>query len=903
MNNHRQAYCCVCFGVFFLFSIFSMNILLAANPFGEEGAPVQNPTTVTNSNVTTPPDAGTESINSLKTQFDARNKLSGLYKTKILSYPIIKGKISFTDTNLTNYPRAVWLESPILTEHGCQNNSLKKDKRADKVKKMGLFSSTVQTPIVTADFDGRAFVVKAIVAHYGGTTEGNDSGVVTPSLPELAKPAELEKANEAIETEILKLEFEYDDLIVKYAALEQGMFKGGEKKAVEARWAEIKGLIADKKAAMAKNQTQMDQRIFEAGIGAENKGEFQKALSLFQLYDHWDNDSRAHAGNCYEQLKDFNSAIKYYNQISPQTNPVLIKTANCFEQLKDYNSAISYYNKVSPMTADVQVKIANCQHLNGNDKDGLATLMGVLGSYNNSPEQLDALKKIDDWNLLTEVPESQKNVADVYLKKAFLDSGDQAVADYKRTCAIQGTANNSDEKTSSKAIVDKYAATKKQANDANQTALAAASTRFDQEQKQAQNDLATKKNDYQAKFNDIPRAYDEECNQKKDIFERERNQALMVLSEKQSTYQNKLNDAPRAYNVQADAKRQELQTEKNTLSNLQRNCEQAYSTYVSKKNDRDTSSSRVQTLDSQLNSARIQLSKLKEAYAAAHPAPSTDPYSSGSTTGNSTDPYASKPSGSSTDPYASKPSGSSTDPYASKPSGSSTDPYASKPQGSSTDPYANKPSGSNTDPYASKPQGSSTDPYASSSGVTAAQVSAAEQEVARLSSLDDQEKNRYNSLCSETNDALNYSNQLISSRDVQSKKVDDLTYNYNNFMDYSHKQAFITWYVSSEKAEMDKAQNNCDTTYNTNNQTNFINQRYNNLLTDSGKQAFADQYVAPEKNARDNAQNLCDTTYNSSNKTNFVKNDGTVVQTAWALNVASKNFATVDGLAKNAGYQ
>lgn len=343
------------------------------------------------------------------------------YKNFFLSQPVIQGTITFSDET-KNYERLAWFQQ-ILSEHGCQSLTLNKN----ETKTGGMFNKK-KILSVSAKIKGRAFVVKAIKGHYGGSV--SDSGAVSSPMADsqLQGILEKEKDSQAAEEQILKYAFEIDDLIVARSKL--GLFDLKEKSRIDKRMDELKGsLIPTAKNQVNGNTAAIRSSLLDLADRANQKGDFKRTITLMDAYGLRDDKSLWRVGNAYQGLKEYDKAIAQYKAL----------TGSATMSEKAWNG------------------IADCQHQQGKDAESLASLLKVLDGFHNTQEELDALAKIDQWKLMrlaSSNPSLPGKVSSIYISKAMLNNGNahpQAVKDYGK--AVEVLANGGSKAEASRNIL------------------------------------------------------------------------------------------------------------------------------------------------------------------------------------------------------------------------------------------------------------------------------------------------------------------------------------------------------------------------------------------------------------------------------------------------------------------
>ena len=95
---------------------------------------------------------------------------------------------------------------------------------------------------------------------------------------------------------------------------------------------------------------------FVLGRQYMNKGEFKKAIEVLEGVKLKDTYIQADAlglqGDCYSELKDYKKAAELYKKAAKKseneltTPKYLFKAALCAEELKDFSSALSFYEEI-----------------------------------------------------------------------------------------------------------------------------------------------------------------------------------------------------------------------------------------------------------------------------------------------------------------------------------------------------------------------------------------------------------------------------------------------------------------------------------------------------------------------------------------------------------------------------
>ncbi|MBF0545802.1 MAG: hypothetical protein HQM08_15270 [Candidatus Riflebacteria bacterium] len=619
-------------------------ILIADTPFGDNTISItQTANSGSDSGNANSVPAG--QIDQILSQVNAGNAYAGEYgANRLIKNAIIKVHIDLKDETGGEYKRVALLES-IISSHGGRITSQQKGE-----KQTGNIFNRKKWTEATYEFEIKDYVGDKLVSYYNGKKLADVSPAFVPTSPELADAIALEKRCVEDEKSVVDWELELDKLYISRAA--RGTFDLSGKSADDKRINEIlNNLIPGKKSAIADARRQVDSKLANLGTAYQNKGDFNQALAYYKLHGITDDATRLNAGNCLKGLKSYDQAITMFKAINPPTEASILS-------------------------------IADCQHAQGNDQDAANSLVSVLKNFHNTPEELSALQKLEEWKILSD-PQKYANiipqVADVYLQKAFLNASKPsttgtAAQDYNKACGLRAAGNAAE---GSRQLIGAYQATVNKNSQDLQVARQQSEQRF--------------------------------------LAERETYRQNYVRA--QQNYDYSVQRARAQYNEEMTSTSYQLQEARRALAQLQAN------------KPAPTSGS---TTDPYANKPSTGGS-------------TTDPYGGKSTTGgSSSDPYAStakpKPTTSS-DPYAStsNPTTSSSDPYAStakpKPS-TSSDPYAStaKPKTNSTDPYA-RTSNDGTDPYSNS--GSTTDPYASQLSDAQAKVNALENRYRYLASNQD----------------------------------------------------------------------------------------------------------------------------------------------------------------------
>lgn len=528
----------------------------------------------------------------------------GEYAGYVTSYGIVKATIVFKDET-DKAQRVSWFKQ-ILSEHGCK--TLKID---EKAQQSGGWFSKKKWVDCTAEIEGRGFVLKEIAGYYGGNVAGNADETKASNDPALAGAAALEAQNKAAEIAILRYSFEVDKLIIERSKL--GLLDVFKKGDVDKKIADLKdNKITGEKAKIAANNNQIRSSLSDLAQKAVEGKDYQRALDLIGL------------------ARDTSAKASY-------------QAAQSYQGLKDYDKAIEKY-KASGYGENAYNAIADCYHAKGDDRSALNSIYDTLKDFRNTPQELEALKKIDDWKLLsksgtyTELP---GKLTDIYLQKGLMNASSNhatAVSDYKKAVEAKAAAGGTPAQASAKILSD-YAASKTQ----NETALASAKDAADRR------------------------------------FMEKRSEAKGQYDAWTVSYNRALEDARRDYTTDLNRKWRELGDAKDALD------------YLLKHPPVETT-----TTDPYNNNGNSGTDPYgSTGHSGSSGSSGTDPYgnkgSSGSTGNSGTDPYSTKGNSGST-------GNSGTDPYADDDDDDDTDPYGgSSSSGSGTDPYAYAKAG--TDPY------------------------------------------------------------------------------------------------------------------------------------------------------------------------------------------------------------
>ncbi|MBF0407163.1 MAG: hypothetical protein HQM10_07410 [Candidatus Riflebacteria bacterium] len=435
----------------------------APSPFEENNTKINlNQQVSATSGTTQDPNAiSPQSVDQLLVQVSAGNALSGQYGgNHVIKHAIIKGSVFLKDETGGDYER-VRLIDRIFSQHGC-----KLTKQQKNPKESGNFFNKKRWMEATYEFEGKDYVVTAIIGYYSGKKLADVSPESIPTEPDLAEAVALEKRAAEDEKAILAWEFELDKLIVELP--QKGAFDFSGKNRIKARMEEINNtLIPNKMSAIAQAKQQAVSKLNALAVSYQNKGDYAQALAYYKLQGINDNATRINAGDCYQALQSYDSAIAMYSAVSPQTETSVLK-------------------------------VADCRHAQGKDAEAAAKLMEVLQSFNNSTEEQAALRKIDEWGILTSQPALAPQISDIYLRKAFINAGNTsaaaaAAADYKRACELKAAGNGAE---GSRQIVAGYQAAVNKDNQDINNARIAADSRFNRERENARISLVSAERNY-----------------------------------------------------------------------------------------------------------------------------------------------------------------------------------------------------------------------------------------------------------------------------------------------------------------------------------------------------------------------------------------------------------------------
>lgn len=624
----------VCFGL-------CQGGVFADNPFGDQtvNSPTQTQTGSRGGEATPAP--LTETFAAVR---GSNAYAPGDYQGYTVSYGIIKATIRFDDP-LKDAERLAWFQQ-ILSEHGVK--TLKLDKKQNQT---GNIFNRKKWLSVTAEIEGRGFVLKAIKDYYGGTLTGSPDACTPSGDPALKGLVDLELTNRTAELAILQASFEIDKLMVERSKL--GLLDLSGKSRIDKAIKELKETkIPAEKAKIAATNDKVRKGLSDLAQKALDAKQYQRVIDLVTLGRDRSPTGTMQVGNAYVGLQQYDKAI---------------------EQFKTLTGVAGYAEKA-------ELGIADASHLKGDDRAALDAIYRTLATFRNSPEELAALGRVDQWKLLdrpADFPEAAGTLSKVYIQKGLLNAGpahSTAVGDYQRAVGIRaGSGSKAD---ASRQILAEYAQVKSQYQAQLTSAQQAAGADFDTRRERARGQYEAWKQSY--------------------------NQAL--------------SRARIDYDYDLRAKRRALDDAKSELDYLLRNPPAKPS----------TGGTDPYGTGSNGNSGT-------DPYGDSGGNSDTDPYGGSSGSSSGTDPYSrsttTKPTGTSTDPYSSG-SGST------QKTGSTTDPYGSSSSGNSgTDPYSGGSSSGNsgTDPYDGGNGGSSgTDPYETATREYQDRLAAARAKVDRL---------------------------------------------------------------------------------------------------------------------------------------------------------------------------
>ncbi len=555
-------------------------IAQAQNPYSGD-APVQTQRTTTNQNART-----SAQVSTLAPTIADVAKNNGYatseYAGYLVNYPIVQATISFVDET-KGYERISWFEQ-IVREHGCK--MIKIDKQETVT---GNVFNRKRTMTCTAQIEGRGFVVKAIKGYYGGTITGNPDGVTSNGDAALKDIVNLELQSRRSELQILTWSFEIDRLIVERSKL--GALDLSGKSRIDKALKDLReNKIPAEKAKLQANHDTIG-RLFATQVAqAMTAEDYARAIDLIKLSRSNTENAKYQLGNCHMGLGQYDQAIDYYKGLA---------SSGTYGEKAELGMAMAY-------------------HAKGNDREALNAIYRNLANFRNSPDELAALAKIDEWKLLgksSEFPELPEQISKVYVQKGLLNnqsSHSTAVNDYKRAAEIK--ADGGSAAAASKQILDQYAMIK---------------------------------NSYAADLDKAKTAADNR-------FMNERERAKGSYDAWQRSYNLAVSRANDDYYYEVQRKRRDLEEARRELDYLSRNPPKP-----------STGSGSGSSTDPYSGGTKPSTG-----------GSSTDPYSgrTGTTSRTGTDPYATGNSGST--------SGSGTDPYAGGTGGNGqgTDPYANEYQ-------------------------------------------------------------------------------------------------------------------------------------------------------------------------------------------------------------------------------
>lgn len=155
-------------------------------------------------------------------------------------------------------------------------------------------------------------------------------------------------------------------LIIGIVLYQQFVSKPKALKAEDAYWAGLNLAEKDSTDAAIKELTSVVKKYdgYAGGEVAEfilgrqymNKGEFKKAIDVLEGVKASDTYVKADAiglqGDCYSELKDYKKAAELYKKAAKKsenemtTPKYLFKAALCAEELKDFDSALKMYEEI-----------------------------------------------------------------------------------------------------------------------------------------------------------------------------------------------------------------------------------------------------------------------------------------------------------------------------------------------------------------------------------------------------------------------------------------------------------------------------------------------------------------------------------------------------------------------------
>ncbi len=444
----------VCFGL-------CQGGVFANNPFGDQpvNPPAQTQTGTRGSE--TAPAPITETLAAVQ---GSNAYAPGDYQGYTVSYGIIRATIRFDDP-LKNAERLAWFQQ-ILSEHGVK--TLKLDQKQNQT---GNIFNRKKWLTVTAEIEGRGFVLKAIKDYYGGTLSGNPDACTPASDPTLKALVDLELTNRTAELAILQASFEIDRLMVERSKL--GLLDLSGKSRIDKAIKELKETkIPAEKAKIAATNEKVRQGLSDLAQKALEAKQYQRVIDLVNLGRDRSPAATMQVGDAYVGLKQYDKAI---------------------EQYKTLTGVAGYAEKA-------ELGIADASHLKGDDRAALDAIYRTLANFRNSPEELAALDRVDQWKLLdrpADFPEAAGNLSKVYIQKSLLNAGPAhttAVGDYQRAVSIRaGTGNKAE---ASRQILAEYAQVKSQYQAQLSSAQQAAGTDFDTRRERARRQYEAWKQSY-----------------------------------------------------------------------------------------------------------------------------------------------------------------------------------------------------------------------------------------------------------------------------------------------------------------------------------------------------------------------------------------------------------------------
>jgi len=431
----------------------------------------------------------------------------------------------------------------------------------------------------------KAIACSALILAAGSTVQASEFGSI----------ADLENRLLRAEQEMLEAELQKDKAIVdlwQYRGI-SGWFKGKEKKALRKVIAENSELIDQAVTRVSGIEREIQAAVYEAGMGFEKKGEYEKAL-------------------------------KMYFKVQHKTDEVKYRIAMCHKGLQDYTNAITWVLKMAH-SDDNYLVVVDLYQLAGQLKEAINWLFRILEPFEDSNAERRALQLIEEIQYDgqdMDFPNFHEQLSDVYLNKAFMYYSSQfeiAKEAYKKAISLRANGSGK-ESTISRSIVRYYRDHERDARELLEEKTAEAHEHYQHRLKEVERDIRRAERYFHEELRRAERDYSRAIARSQEDVKRARKRLDMVRQDPNSTEQQNLN-AQRAYE---DAKKRARHLVANKdyfidqeTSRARRRVRDAKRHYESVMNSRESIIAEyVRIYKQSLSRARRQLEQAEELHAA-----------------------------------------------------------------------------------------------------------------------------------------------------------------------------------------------------------------------------------------------------------------------------------------------